>query len=231
MDKRILTSEELLHLTHFIKSRGFKEPSTVAEILDHFACKVEELLSAQPGLRFDQAVQQAHLSFGYKGFGAIAEAYETGLRKKYRMLYWRYFLQLLQQPLYFIMALGVGFAVLQSHQFAFRHGLTDFMDRNLAPTLLFAALAVAEITWHVYLSWSKKRNLIVTFSQSQMNYGLVLLYVNLFTFSSKTVTDVPVWGGWIAGLVAAYACFHFPVRYRLYKEARTQYEQAVGVSN
>ena len=42
MDKLTLTKQQLKELKKFINSRGFREPLIVMEILDHFACLVEE---------------------------------------------------------------------------------------------------------------------------------------------------------------------------------------------
>lgn len=89
MDKRTLTREELRMLRHFIASRssGFAEPSVLLEIMDHFACKTEELLVADPSLSFEEAMKKAHLSFGVKGFAPLAEAHRKGLTSRYRRLY------------------------------------------------------------------------------------------------------------------------------------------------
>ena len=87
MDKVSLNKVQLQQLVRFIKSKGFTEPFVVVEILDHFACKVEELLSANAGMTLDDAINNAHSRFGVFGFQPLVKAYYTMLRKKYMALY------------------------------------------------------------------------------------------------------------------------------------------------
>ena len=56
MDKVTLTKEQLEELKVFINSRGFVEPVVVLEILDHFACKVEEELEQNPQYSLKKAM-------------------------------------------------------------------------------------------------------------------------------------------------------------------------------
>lgn len=86
MDKRILTPEELEQMKTFIVSRSqrFAEPLVLLEIIDHFACKTEELLHEDPTLPFATALQKAHHSFGVKGFAPIATACEKRLYGQYK---------------------------------------------------------------------------------------------------------------------------------------------------
>lgn len=89
MDKRTLTPVELQLLKQFIISRSarFAEPVILLEILDHFACKTEELLTADPRLGFDEAMRKAHQSFGIKGFAPLAASCEQGIYQKYKQLF------------------------------------------------------------------------------------------------------------------------------------------------
>ena len=84
MDKIILNKEQLKVLKDYIGSRShrFKDPVVMLEILDHFACKVEEKM--MEGWAFEKAIEQAHSSFGIKGFAPIADHVEQGISKKYR---------------------------------------------------------------------------------------------------------------------------------------------------
>ncbi|MCC6186848.1 MAG: hypothetical protein IT256_06825 [Chitinophagaceae bacterium] len=76
-----LTEAQLAELKKFITKRGMREPDVVNEILDHFACKIEELMSKEPNLPFEEAKDLAHKSFGSTGFRPITKAYEEGLDK------------------------------------------------------------------------------------------------------------------------------------------------------
>lgn len=87
MDKLVLTQWQMQYLKDFIRRKGFREEVIVNEILDHFACKVEELMTGEAQLLFEDAVVKAHRSFGVRGFRPIAEAFENGLRERYKRLF------------------------------------------------------------------------------------------------------------------------------------------------
>jgi hypothetical protein len=89
MDKITLTKDQLRTLGDFIKSRGqsFAEPAVMFEILDHFACKVEEEMMMDKSLPFPEAIKKAHQSFGVKGFAPLAQAFHQSLHHQYKFWY------------------------------------------------------------------------------------------------------------------------------------------------
>jgi hypothetical protein len=80
MNRITLDQNQLLQLKRFIIINGIKEEDVICEILDHFACKVEELLNENMYLSFEKAVDQAYYSFGYNGFKKMREQYEKRLK-------------------------------------------------------------------------------------------------------------------------------------------------------
>ena len=89
MDKVKLNEEQIDHLKEFIKTKGFHDHAVILEILDHFACKIEDIMTNEPKMSFYDALMKARLSFGVMGFQPISSAFEKQSRKKYRKLYWR----------------------------------------------------------------------------------------------------------------------------------------------
>ena len=81
MNKILLDDTQLLQLKRFIILKGIKQEDVIHEILDHFACKVEELMNENIYLPFEKAVEQAYYSFGYNGFQKMTEQYEKRLKK------------------------------------------------------------------------------------------------------------------------------------------------------
>lgn len=81
MDNITLDEEQLRQLRQFIMKRGIKEVDVVNEILDHFACKVEEILSTEKNMPFERAMHLAHQSFGASGFRPLVAEYEKQLEK------------------------------------------------------------------------------------------------------------------------------------------------------
>lgn len=106
MDKMTLTKEQLVELKNYIQKRGFREPVIVMEILDHFACLVEERIVANPDLSLEEAMQHAHSSFGVMGFKTLADAADVERnRRHYRLLLKQFRLLLLNPILLIILAL------------------------------------------------------------------------------------------------------------------------------
>ena len=81
MNRIFLDDKQLLQLKRFIILKGIKQEDVIHEILDHFACKVEELMNENIYLPFEKAVEQAYYSFGYNGFQKMTEQYEKRLKK------------------------------------------------------------------------------------------------------------------------------------------------------
>lgn len=111
MDSKVLSQEQLKELVRFIHSRGFREPAVVLEILDHFACKVEELLAAKPGMQFYQAMVEAHMSFGVRGFYPFSENFYQQTKKKYKKLFWRNFKSIVSKPVSILSLPVIGYFV------------------------------------------------------------------------------------------------------------------------
>ncbi|MFB2120733.1 hypothetical protein [Parapedobacter sp. 2B3] len=79
-----LTSQQLDYIKGFISKRGFTALDLQMEIIDHVACRVEDLRSENPALPFEDAVAQTHREFGIFGFATLEEAMMKSLTQKYR---------------------------------------------------------------------------------------------------------------------------------------------------
>lgn len=105
MADRCLNKEELLVLQQYIRSRSatFAEPAIMLELLDHFACKVEATLAENGKLSLEEAMKQAHQSFGIKGFASLAEGFKILTIHKYK----KYFTTLLHKKLCSLHTIGL----------------------------------------------------------------------------------------------------------------------------
>lgn len=99
MDKVTLSKQELKQLKGYIESRGFREPLVVMEILDHFACLVEDMKLRNPELSIDAAMKEAHSSFGVMGFKTIADAVDVERSKRFRKFFRQHLKSLFINPL------------------------------------------------------------------------------------------------------------------------------------
>ena len=78
-----LNKQQLERLRAFIRQRGFTAIDLQMEIIDHVACSIEEKLTRNPGMNFEQALQQTHAEFGIFGFSELEAAMAKSLREKY----------------------------------------------------------------------------------------------------------------------------------------------------
>jgi hypothetical protein len=84
-----LTKDQITTLKKLISYKGYPEIDVQYEILDHVACKVEELLDKDPRLALDNAFRKVHSEFGIFGFSTLEESYKKSIEKRY----YRYFLE------------------------------------------------------------------------------------------------------------------------------------------
>ncbi len=138
MDNLTLNKEQLYQLISFINKRGFHEPLMIVEILDHFACKVEEKMNQISGISLDAAMTAAHDDFCPLGFVPIAKAYEANIKKKYKAVYRAQFKSNLSNPFYIITALLISLLFYKGCYWAeinnYKHVL-DFNDAVLGITI------------------------------------------------------------------------------------------------
>lgn len=94
-----LNQEQLEELRKFIYARGIRDTDVVNEVLDHFACKMEELLNgAEAALPFERLMVLAHQSFGPTGFRPLVARYEQQIEKVMWRCFKEEFKKVLLQP-------------------------------------------------------------------------------------------------------------------------------------
>lgn len=110
MDNIALNEEQLWQLRQFIMKRGIKEVDVVNEILDHFACKVEEIWSEDKNLSLERVMQMAHQSFGASGFRPLIAQYENHLEQMTNKIFKQELKNVLSSPkILFIISFGLIF--------------------------------------------------------------------------------------------------------------------------
>lgn len=79
----VLLVADINEIKAFISKRGFTEPDLQMEIIDHMACRVEELMTANALLSLNEAIGLAHSEFGIMGFSVFEDAMRAALQKRY----------------------------------------------------------------------------------------------------------------------------------------------------
>ncbi|MBW3469933.1 hypothetical protein [Arthrospiribacter ruber] len=83
-----LTKDQIEQLKKLISYKGYPEIDVQYEILDHVACKVEELMENNPELSIPDAFQKVHASFGIFGFSDLEESYKKMIEKRLLGYFW-----------------------------------------------------------------------------------------------------------------------------------------------
>lgn len=86
-----LSPSNINRIKAFISGRGFTEPDLQMEIIDHVACRVEELMSQNANLSLDEAIRLSHAEFGVLGFSVFEDAMRSALQKRYFKLFMQNF--------------------------------------------------------------------------------------------------------------------------------------------
>ncbi len=83
-----LTAEQLEEVKTFVRSSDIKYIDVQMELLDHVACKVEDILERNPAQHIADALQQIKTDFGYHGFRDFQESFTKSVMKQNRNYYW-----------------------------------------------------------------------------------------------------------------------------------------------
>jgi hypothetical protein len=83
-----LSKAQIEQLKKLISYKGYPEIDVQYEILDHVACKVEEMMDENPNLSLPDAFQKVHASFGIFGFSELEESYKKMIQKRLWGYYW-----------------------------------------------------------------------------------------------------------------------------------------------
>lgn len=149
-----LTPDQLQHLKRFIARRGFGEPATLLEILDHFACKVEELWPEHPQWTLDEAMEAAHNSFGAAGFYRIVKAFQAATHRRFRGLVIRAFWRVPVTLTGALTLLCTGWGYYTLHRICAAHQWFVFKDWNAANLVGYVVLILVQ----AILFWERRPN-------------------------------------------------------------------------
>ncbi|OSZ78364.1 hypothetical protein CAP35_08910 [Chitinophagaceae bacterium IBVUCB1] len=224
MDKVKLGKEQLKELKYFIYSRGFREPEVMMEILDHFACKVEDKLTENPLLSLQDAIKEAHKEFGYNGFYSIKASLDVFTRRRYKRIYWQEVKKILLSPINLLILLLIGLCVYHSMKWAYNNGFYDsYFNRNIVSSLIILIVVCTELIKFIMLPRNNGRSYHISIANT-VNYGNFFLF--WFFFPSRklhSVNEILVISI-IAVLCSVYYYITTLAHYKMIKAAHKDYD-------
>lgn len=225
MDKMKLSQEQLKELRYFIYKRGFREPEVMMEILDHFACKVEDKLSAKPGMSLEEAMKEAHNEFGYNGFYSIKASFDVFTRRRYRNIYWTEVKAVLSNIRLMIVLAGLGYAVYATSVWAFVNKHTDWLfEENVVGLCVWLAMLVVELYKLSQISKDLKKSYHTHIARMVIAFTPYAMWM----FLPTSMTDSPkriLLSSLVIALIAVCFTVHYIASIKLLKEAKKDYEE------
>ena len=204
-----LTKDQITTLKKLISYKGYPEIDLQYEILDHVACKVEEMLDKNPSLALDDAFRMVHSEFGVFGFLDLAESYTKSIEKRYQRFFWEEF-KAIFTSLRIICPVAVGFIL-----FWLSKNSSLFGEQVSLP-IWGGVFTISAIIFIIIRYWTSNKNLknYVSYKSSANSFGFfnVMLQFNLhgmryfenpdytFAFTAQSIFT------WL-GMIIMLACF------------------------
>ncbi|MCB0700300.1 MAG: hypothetical protein H6551_03765 [Chitinophagales bacterium] len=216
MDKVILSKTQLKELRDFIDSRGFHDPIVIMEILDHFACKVEEKMTDNPNLPFTDAMYEAHADFGRMGFWYIAAKAEKEQMYHGSKTFARHFKKLVFNPLNVVLMILAGllffnlYVQIQPLEWGILEG-ADFMKWAYLLVYVIAFIVIFRRIPKVYKQnhmYSGTSNYLLNNKYSWAFYWMVMILPGRPGTASVTGFGI------FAAVVLVFLCVHSIAYYR-----------------
>lgn len=192
MDKMKLSEEQLRELRYFIYKRGFREPEVMMEILDHFACKVEDKLSAKPGMSLEEAMKEAHNEFGYNGFYSIKASLDVFTRRKYKKIYLAEVKKTVTSVPHLLMLILIGWGTYSAMLWANDNNKVDWlMGHNLVSAILLLVILIAEFTKLIIVKKKYKNSYYLQIANSisyfNVNFSWIIIQWRIYSNHTTAV--------------------------------------------
>lgn len=182
-----LSKDQIEQLKKLISYKGYPEIDVQYEILDHVACKVEELMENNPKLSLPDAFQKVHASFGVFGFSTLEESYKKMIEKRLWGYYWNELKQLFTSYR-IIFPLGLLVVFFQSSALLEDSKAWILM---MIGFLFFSFIWVVIRYWNTHKKYKKYASYMASNSVFQMiNFGVIMcLYGHNFVYRQGGVQE------------------------------------------
>ncbi|MCH7414755.1 hypothetical protein MM213_14740 [Belliella sp. R4-6] len=204
-----LTKDQIEQLKKLISYKGFTQIDVQYEILDHVACRVEELMEENPTLDLPDAFMKVHTSFGNKGFNELDISYQKMIRKRHRKYFWEE-LKIFLSSYKVLLVLGI-FTLFYNIRFAFDSA--NGWVGGLLMLFIGCAIIIAGIHWKKF----KKYRKYASFNATGNFFAFVSFVYQLCSFSyimlNNSLKNETIWSNYgvlaITGILMLMFCCLF----------------------
>lgn len=225
MDKIKLNEEQITLLKDYIRKRGFVHPVEIQEILDHFACKVEELLQQHPDYTFQNALHKAHTSFGVKGFAPIVQTLQDNLSAQYKSYYYHSLKKQLLSPLtiLFLFLLGVALFRLLT--------IPIIIQNSYFNTYVMGAMLLFFISISIIASGGNLKKLRNNYYHQHCHFGLSWTYLlcSYYFISASFTQRHPIIVAALVTLMLLFAIIESRAKYNTLRKVQEDYDEHLSL--
>lgn len=164
-----LNKEQILKVKNFVSSHGIRYYDVQLEIIDHVACKVEELMTANATVTLNEAIAQTYAGFGVTGFKIVEDTMRKSLQKRYWKLFRTIFLSYLK-PVYLPLEAGLVYLL---YLLAKRTNSVD-LSVDITWILLLSFILVQGI-----YRFNNSRNLIKNYKQRMLTVQMAVIVTSV----------------------------------------------------
>lgn len=94
----MITNEQVSQLFRFCEKHYVRHYDVQCELVDHLSNAIEERMTSDPQLSFENALDKVYAGFGKMGFAGIVDSRAAALGKQYRRIRWSLFKKFFTLP-------------------------------------------------------------------------------------------------------------------------------------
>jgi len=178
-----LTKVQIEQLKKMISKKGYVHIDVQYEILDHVACKIEELLEEGPTLSLEDAFRKVHSSFGIFGFSTLEESYTKSIHARVKKYFW-------QEMSAFLTSYRILYPILLG---LLIYQVSVLLNDPKAWVLILSGFLILTSLAFIGFYWPKYQRLknFASFSTSSNLFQLVNFGIICFLYSYQWVYKAP----------------------------------------
>ncbi len=184
-----LTELEIEKLHVFVKKHYVDFYDVELELVDHLASSIEEKLSNNSEITFEDALEIEFKKFGIMGFSSVVEEKTKHLNRYYRKLVWKAFLEYLKPPKILFLALLV---------YTFYIVFVAINNKELVVNIIVILLFITPFLLMIFKAKKVKKTKKETnkkwlFDNVIMQLGGIIHFINIGTYTPILFQDNLHW--------------------------------------
>jgi len=187
-----LSKEQVQQLFAFTEKKRVYWYDLQLELVDHLASGIEEEMTKDPSLSFDQALQRTYTDFGIFGFAKVVQEKAAQVQKASRKMWWKEFYTLFTWPkaAFVIMCLAITWQ------------LCMYINQDIMMLVCLLFFMASKIYTWVYTRKQKSSRKLMLLQFSAVHFTMLPMVYQGFLWSNHGIVPVIVIVLSILGIMA-----------------------------